>query len=278
MQPWLETIGVVALALVGAFLGQFSARLRKPWWLLGYVLPLLLVSMVSLARRIDQLSFLPPFSWLMAGRSEFVILAFSTATLFSTPLSRLRYERQKAMVRVLAIVCVFYLSVLPFLGEALFRPYLTDLETQLDAEGICRQSYGFTCGPAAAVTALEVLGFQAEEGELAILSHTSPTAGTPADLLCAALIKRYAAEGLLCEYRRFKSISELKTAGVTIAVTKYRFLVDHYVTVLDVTDEDVVVGDPLVGKRQLSHDEFGRIWRFSGLLLRRRQKRKTYRL
>ena len=276
MQPWIETTGVVVLALAGAFLGQLFSRLKKPLWAVGYLVPMVLVSMVALARRIDRLSFLVPFSWVMAGRREFVILAFSTAMLFWTPLSRLRLERQRGMVRVLAIVCVFYFSVLPFLGEALYRPYLSNLKTHFDAEGVCLQSYHFTCGPAAAVTALRAFGLEAEEGELAILSHTSPTAGTPADLLCAALQKRYAPQGLLCEYKHFKSIEELKDAGVTIAVTKYGLLVDHYVAVLGVTDEEVVVGDPLAGRKALSHQDFGSMWRFAGIALKRLRARKTY--
>jgi len=276
MQAWVETAGVIVLALAAGLVGQLCSRLKKPWWVLGYLLPLVLVLMVVLAGRIGRLSFRAPFSWLVAGRREFVILGSSVAMLLATPLSRLRYERQRAMVRILAMVCVFYFSVLPFLGEALIGPYLRSLQTKLDINGVCLQSCGFTCGPAAAVTALRALGFQAEEGEIAALAHTAPTAGTAPDLLCDGLRERYAWQGLQCQYRYFDSIDELKDAGVTIAVVKYRFLVDHYVTVLDVTEEAVMVGDPLVGKKVLSHEEFGRIWRFAGIVLKPRGEKGIY--
>ena len=49
------------------------------------------------------------------------------------------------------------------------------------------QSNGYNCGPAAAVTALRRLGLPAEEGELAILAHTSSAAGTSCDTLCTAI-------------------------------------------------------------------------------------------
>jgi predicted double-glycine peptidase len=48
-------------------------------------------------------------------------------------------------------------------------------------------------------------------------------------------------------------------------------MVDHYVTVLEVTDSEVVVGDPLDGLDRMSYDEFRRKWRFEGVVLRRAQ-------
>ena len=44
--------------------------------------------------------------------------------------------------------------------------------------------------------ALRKLGFRAEEGEIAILAHTSTAIGTPPDVLCAALRTKYGASGL----------------------------------------------------------------------------------
>jgi predicted double-glycine peptidase len=69
----------------------------------------------------------------------------------------------------------------------------------------CRQSTDYTCGPAAAVTALRKLGFPAEEGQIAIVSYTSATTGTPPDILAEALRKYYGKDGLIVEYRPFKN-------------------------------------------------------------------------
>ena len=76
-------------------------------------------------------------------------------------------------------------------------------------------------------------------------------------------------DGLAAEFRVFKSISELKQAGLTIAVVKYGFLVDHYVTVVAFTNSEVVVGDPLNGLDRMSCDEFLKKWRFTGIVLKR---------
>lgn len=69
--------------------------------------------------------------------------------------------------------------------------------------------------------------------------------------------------------RAFKDIAELKGVGLTLAVVKYRLLEDHWVTVIQVTDQMVVVADPLAGINKLSHEEFEHQWRFMGIVLER---------
>ena len=122
---------------------------------------------------------------------------------------------------------------------------------------------------ASAVTALRKLGLPADEGQIAILSCTSFQEGTPTDLLADAMQRAYGKDGLVVECRAFKNITELKQAGLTLAVVKYAIMVDHWVTVLEVTDTEVVVGDPLGGLSRLSYDEFLKKWRFIGIVLKR---------
>jgi predicted double-glycine peptidase len=141
------------------------------------------------------------------------------------------------------------------------------LITHIDADGVCRQGTDYTCGPAAAVTLLRRMGFEAEESELAVLCRTSAFLGTPADLLANNLQARYRAEGLTAEYRSFRSIAELENSGPTLALVKFSLFLDHYVAVLDVGPETVTIGDPLVGKTILSHEEFERRWRRVGVVL-----------
>ena len=50
---------------------------------------------------------------------------------------------------------------------------------------------------------------------------------------------------------------------------EFAFLLDHYVTVLNVDDRYVTVGDPLNGRQTLTHAEFARKWRFVGVVLNR---------
>jgi hypothetical protein len=269
MSPWLETLGVIFLALFGAMLGRFCSRLPKPWWTLSYFIPLLIIVLVGLPRLNRSLEFVPPISWLVSGRTLFAVAGLVTAMILSTPLSRLPRKDDRRMVCVFIVLFAAYASVWPFFAPALNRRFQSSIVTHIDKDGICQQSTDYNCGPAAAVTALRKLGFPAEEGEIAILAHTSTAIGTPPDILCSALQKRYGPNGLKCEYRQFKSIAELKNGGITLAVIKFSFLLDHYVAVLDVNDDRIIVGDPSRGLASYSYEQFARKWRFIGVVLKK---------
>lgn len=272
MAEYLETIGVAVLAVGGIFAGRAFSRLGKPYWAIGYAAPFVLFGLIALARWFGGFSFVPPFSWLTAGRREFVVLAFSCTTLLTTALTQLAIRRQRVLVSFFMVVAVVHFSILPFALPAVLKGSHSRLETVIDPNRVCIQGTTYTCGPAAAVTALDRLGIEAEEGEIAVVAHSNPVTGTPTDLLCAALEEIYGNDGLSCEYRYFDSIAELKEAGASIAVIRYSLMVDHYVVVLDISDGEIVLGDPLRGKRTLTHDEFRKIWRYDGVVLKKGEK------
>jgi predicted double-glycine peptidase len=167
------------------------------------------------------------------------------------------------------ISVVIWYSVLPFLVPALIKDHLSSIQTRLSYNGVCFQSTDYTCGPAAAVTALGKLGLSAEEGELAVLSHTSPVAGTLPACLTSALQNRYGSAGLRCKYRHFDSIEQLKNAGLTLIMVRDSFLLDHCLAVLKVSDSTVTVADPIAGMMSIPYEHFRKIWRFSGIVLER---------
>jgi predicted double-glycine peptidase len=270
MNPFFEAIASASFACAGALLGFLFSRLPKPYWLFGYFVPLMLVLAYGVAIHFPTLSFIPPISWMMIGRKKFAVMGFTAAMVLTTPLSRLPQKRDRLVVLLLMVVIAFVVSVWPFLAPVFNRNQLEHLQTRIGTDGVCRQNTDYTCGPAAAVTALRKLGLPADEGKIAILSYTSSTTGTPPDILAEALQNEYGKDGLIAEYRAFKSLSELKQAGLTVAVIKFGFMVDHYVTVLEVTDSEVVVGDPLNGLDRMSYEEFRQKWRFAGIVLKRR--------
>ncbi|HCO92794.1 MAG TPA: hypothetical protein DIU00_02395 [Phycisphaerales bacterium] len=269
MNPWIETAGVILIALFGIFAGRVFSGFRKPWWVLGYILPAVLIGMLALVRLNGALYFVSPFSWIVAGRIRFVVLSLAVAMGLTVPLSRLPHKFEKLIVCNMMAMFVFWFSVLPFLVPALIKESLSNLRTQYDANGICLQTTYYTCGPAAAVTALGKLGLAAEEGEIAVLSYSSPVIGTLPACLTSALENRYGDEGLSCRYRRFDSIDQLRKAGITLAVVRNAFLLDHCIAVLKVSDNAITVADPVVGERLIPYKQFEKIWRFSGIVLQR---------
>jgi hypothetical protein len=269
ISPWLETIGVIFVALLGILLGRLSSSFRKPYWAWSYLVPIILITMLVLTRFNNTLFFTPPFSWVTAGRTRFIVLAFAVTTGLTAPISRLPRRCEKLIVGILMAGVVVWFSVMPFLVPALIKDELSNLTTNVNSNGICFQSTNYTCGPAAAVTALGKLGLSANEGELAVLSYTSPIVGTLPTCLSSALKRRYGTEGLKCQYRYFDSITQLKNAGITLAVVRDGFMNSHCVTVLGVSDYVITIADPVMGRRLMSYEQFEKVWRFSGIVLKR---------
>ena len=268
MTPWLESVGVVGLAGLGVLAGERLSRRPRGIWAGGYVLAFSPILLIALLKRVPALGLVGPLSWLVAGRSEFVVTAPLAAMVLSLLAPRLARRRDRAAVRA-AIVGFTLFCALPFALPPLMAASLASLQTNVDADGVCRQSRGYNCGPAAAVTALRRLGLDASEGELAVLAGTTPVSGTQADTLCEVLGRRYAREGLRCRYRSFDSLADLRDAGVVITVINFSLLVDHYVTVLEVGDVEIRLGDPLEGSKVMRREEFERVWRRVGIVVRR---------
>lgn len=264
-----ETLGVLSLSLAGLGLGYWFSRLPKPWWTLGYFLPLLLIVAMGLTRRFSHWETVPPFAWLMAGRTEFALTGLLVPMILCTLLPRIPRRRERIALGVLMALAVLVMALLPFAAPIFNRAYLASLETKFDAAGVCRQSNDYTCGPAAAVTALKVLGVRAEEGRVAILARTTRWTGTEPDMLAAALRRGWSGEGIQAEYRHFQSIDEMRGPFVTIARIKYTLLIDHYVTILRVGENEILAADPMRGLEQWTRADFADRWRYCGVVLAR---------
>ncbi len=269
MDLLLESAGATAVIVVAVFAGMMFARLGRPYWMVGYFVSVALVAALLAARCNTTLSFVPPFSWVVAGRARFIVSAWAIILGMVTPLPRLPHICEKYVVAGLAVLFVGVFSVTPYFAPVFFRSDLGSLQTTIDSHGICYQSRNYTCGPAAAVTALKKLGFDAEEGRIALLARSNPITGTLPKCLVSALLRLYGPAGLKCRYERFDSVGQLKGRGITLAVVKDAFMLDHCVAVLDVHDGAVVVADPAIGMQTLSFEQFEKTWRFTGITLYR---------
>ncbi len=75
----------------------------------------------------------------------------------------------------------------------------------------------------------------------------------------ARAINRIAeARGVQCEYRFVGTLESLSTPAIaTIVSPRYG---GHYVAVLEVTPDEVIIGDPLSGRDRMTRDEFRGEW------------------
>jgi predicted double-glycine peptidase len=269
MVGWIELAGIIYTAIIGAEAGRSFARLKSSWWYLGYLFPLALIMLLLVISFAGLNAVTPLFTWISAGRLRFFIIALTVSMGAMTLITRLTNRIEKAFVFLAMLAVLTWGAVLPFVMPLVVKNELANILTKTDADNICVQSTPYTCGPAAAVTALRKLGFQAQEGELAILAHTSPIVGTMPWTLCKAIQDRYADAGVNCQFRHFDSIAQMReSSDVTLVVIKDAFMLDHCVTVLDITDNAVIIGDPILGKIQMSHKYFQNVWRSYGITLK----------
>ena len=268
MDAWLLTAEAIGLSGLGVALALWLSRRPAAYWMSAYLVALAVVCLFGIERYTVGLELVPPFSWVATGRMRYVLAAFAIPVLLLTPAAKLPRRPAKVLLGILAALFLLRFVVLPFLLCALVRPVLAALSTKIDSDGVCIQQTSYTCGAASAVTGLRKLGLPAQEGQLAIWSYTSQFGTTP-DELAAALESHYGREGLAVRYRRFKSVIELREPSVTLAVVKYDVLTDHFVTVLAVSNQTVIIGDPLSGRVEYSYDDFAKVWRFCGIALAR---------
>ncbi len=222
MNPWLESI----LCVVGSLL------------------------LICLAWRTPRLRFL----WFGAG------LAGIAVALWQGPVL---YHRTSGVMMTLAVppLTMCFSGWMEFLAPAISRWELSHLATQISTDGVCIQTTEYTCGPAAAVTLLRRHGFRADEGDLAIRSKASFHTGVDAPLLAAAVEEEFRAAGVKADSARDQTIEQLQQAGECLAVVPFDADTDHWVAVLEVTNENVIVADPLRGMRTMSRAEFAETWR-----------------
>jgi predicted double-glycine peptidase len=260
----MQTAGVILLAVSGVLIGRRFWRVKSRAWIVAYAVPFLIVAAIAVPRWVLRAELVPPFKWLMAGRTEFAVMAIACTMLLTTPMSRLPQRGQRRAVAILMIVFIVYFSVMPFLMPAFEYSRLAELKTILDGDGVCIQSTHFNCGPAAAVTVLRRIGVPANEGELALRSHTTRFTGAPMDSLCNAMHESYAVP---CRIVYCRDVSEMKDKTPFVAIVKFSFMIDHYVAVLSVTQTEVTIGDPLQGLRTCTPEQFEKEWRRCAIVI-----------
>ena len=269
MNPWIETIGVIGLAAGAAVAAHRLAQLPRRYSITAYAFSGLVLLMLWLGRTHSDLAFIPPVAWVNVGRTKFALVAVVPILLLLPLFRRLPHRRVRFFGGMFLVLVVSLYAVWPFAASALNRKELLAMPTRLDEDGVCMQSTDYTCGPAAAVTALRQFGLYGQEGRIAVASFSSSAIGTPPDLLCEGLQKLYSRQGLKSELRYFRSLAELPAGQPVLAVIKYKLTEDHYVVILEVTPDYVVVADSNLGKVAYHHEYFMERWRKLGIVMSR---------
>ncbi|MBI9017565.1 MAG: hypothetical protein JEZ07_09935 [Phycisphaerae bacterium] len=266
---------VLALLIVVFYLSLRIARLNKKYWLSWYILNAIALFSVNAPRIFVKLSFLKlgsfkPCYAISSGWSPIIITSIALMAMFASIMPKIPEKRVRRLMVVLIVIIQIRYIFLPIVSIIYYHDELVNLKTIFD-EDVCMQSTDYTCGPAAAVTALKTFGIDSTESQLALAADTVPLMGTDDRLLANAIEELFGDQGIGCSVDYFDEIGEMKDKCPILMVVKYGFMVDHFVAVLDVDEKYVVVGDPLNGKMSISHDVFKKEWRKIGIVIYRKQ-------
>ena len=265
MNPWTD-LAVSLLAIVaGMTIGWRAGR----GWVAVYGVGLIVTALIGVVTRWPQASEWQFLGWAGDVRLKSWLAAMVIPALLLAPTHRLATVRR---MRILIGSCVLAggIGVAPLLSAVMVAERLRELPTRWGPDGVCRQQTDFTCGPAAAVTALKRLGVMADEGAMALAAVTTPLTGTSPEAMARMLKRGFGDRGVQVGVRNFEGLEELDPHGVTLVVVRYGFMVDHWVCVLGVTDKGVEVGDPGCGREVWSRSDFEQRWRKVGVELRLR--------
>ncbi|RKY08727.1 MAG: hypothetical protein DRP56_03645 [Planctomycetota bacterium] len=269
MMLWLEIFGILLIAVTGIVLGQWASGRSTSARIFAMGVSFAVVGLILMARLGSLWEMFPLLRPIAASRLRFVLLAFSVTLGLTAPLTQLRSYVSRFIT---CLVMAFFVAILisfPFLGPALIRSELAASQTRIDIDGVCRQTQPFTCGPAAAVTALNRFGIEATEARLAMQSRTSPVIGTSPWDLYKTLKSDYSAGGIEYSFLHMRSIDQLPADAILLAVVRDAPATDHCVAVLAVNENTVTVADPMAGLVHMPRDSFTQLWRNCGILLQR---------
>ncbi len=247
-----QFVAALLAAVLGWRVGKRSARLWRPVAVLAAVLMLLW----PLLRFFPTLA-LGVFDACLLIFVEVTGIVVPAAVLFAIAAEQLQQQRQRRAVRLLLLVCLLYFVRS---GAWMIGRPVPDMKISRYNDGVCRQSTGYTCVAAALVTMLRGFGIESTETEMARLSYTEIGNGSTDMRAVCALQHKLAGRPLAVRYERMGYARLREIALPCLVPIKWGYYISHMVAVLEVHEDRVVLGDPLVGRREMPRGEFDEEW------------------
>lgn len=247
----------------GAFWAGYAhiGRLRGKLWIPVAIVCLLCICAFTVMRRLPEYEFhvIP----LILGDFYDVANFIPLALLFMGIAARKTFPSflSKEIIAIAIIVFFFglYKASWIYIGTGVNpqKPFY-------NRQGYCAQTTGHTCGSASAVNFLRMYGINANEAEMARLSHTTYASGVNTAQLARAVAKKAGGKGFEVDVIAidWPALSELQKPCITFI--KYTSWVDHVVVITEVdkAGEHVSFIDPIGGNfKTYDKNIFLDIWR-----------------
>lgn len=258
---WFGTqLGAGALALLlGWRVSYAGPRVWKPVATLAAAIMLLWPLM-----RVFPISTLDLLGARIVIFIEVTGLFIPAVLFFSIAARHLRHASERRTLRLLLVVCVAYFV---HSGLWMVRPPVPDLDRLHYADGICRQSTGYTCVAASLVTMLGAYGIEATETEMARLSYTEVDRGATDSRAVYALEQRLDPHAFDVCYEAMDYDRLLHVGLPCVVPIEWGYFCSHMVPVVAADSDGVTIGDPLTGPRAMKRAAFERVWLGRGIHL-----------
>ena len=264
---WFELIQISVLIsglfLVAQYLGSRSRRLAE----LCCLISILIISLIWILHLLHLYTLFSALDWITLSRLKFILLAAAVTFGLAAGLNTITSFWRRMAVRASLIVFLYVFIVLPFVIPAAIQNETRTLPLLLEGHGFCIQSRPYTCGPAAAVSALSRVGISAREGQIALGSRTAPLLGTNMWDLYKTVERICEKEHIPCSYQRMADLDQLPPNSICMVSIKAGTFVSHCVTVLNYNDRYVTLADPAVGLRYMTRREFNNTWYHTAVIL-----------
>jgi len=208
---------------------------------------------------------------------ELTLLAAPTVLFFAIAARRVpRKSDGRAMMMLTAAAAVYFVKagwwmLMPAgVGRAGSEIGRTRINQQADGSEICRQSTDYTCVAASMVTMLRARGIGAEEAEMARLSFTQVGGGATDSRAMWPLEEKLEGTGLAVRYQRLDVQGLIAAPKPCMVQLDWGYFISHMVPVMSADVEQVVIGDPLVGRAKMTAEAFRAKWKGMAIVLENR--------
>lgn len=197
----------------------------------------------------------PFFIW----KVEYILIASGGIILVTIRYMNCQTKIHKALILVLGgillILATVPLSLRPFM-HILWNNRQT--KTQ---DGIVLQQSPYSCGAGALTTVLRMKGYpDITEADAVIALRIVPVLGTEPD--CVPPAVENLTQGEFYGVVKYCPLNKLDAIELPyISPLKHRGLMGHYVAILEVRGNEVIIGDPLSGKKTISKSDLAKKWK-----------------
>jgi predicted double-glycine peptidase len=253
---------VVALfAITFAFLMRNKAEDNRKYKITAYAISIVCVIVIAIK---GIFVFCPaleakimPTSWYYLIDRNFPFLFF---IVFLSVASTIGKGREQKVIYALLAIFSIYTIHMPI--WRLSTPACYSFKGELK-DNVCMQTSGYTCGAASMVTLLNNINIKSTEGEMAELSGTIPYKGVSNFQVLHGMNMKFkkAKQPYATELKVYSDEDLTKIQTPFLVTLKHAFFCDHMVCVLEISDKEVLLGDPLTGRRTITHQEFLNKWK-----------------